>query len=257
VAPTPDPFAHHPELRDRIEDPAAATFFRTLNVETLFADKPELHWALELLYGDATREEMRRAALADHAGGDLWIFAYGSLMWNPALHFTDVRRARVTGFARRFILEDIYGGRGTREQPGLMAALDTGEACDGLVFRIAAADIETETEILWRRECFGPGYLPTFVTADLGDGTVRALTFLADHGTDAIRADLSFEDQVAMIATGTGFLGSSRDYLANLVAHFAALGIDDADCTTLLDAVDRHPGGAGVADGAPSEGVDG
>ncbi|MCB1349476.1 MAG: hypothetical protein KDK11_12865, partial [Maritimibacter sp.] len=63
--------------------------------------------------------------------------------------------------------------------------------------------------------------------------------------------------QVAMIATGIGFLGSSRDYLANLVAHFAALGIDDADCTTLLEAVDRHPGGAGLADGATSEGVDG
>ena len=41
------------------------------------------------------------------------------------------------------------------------------------------------------------------------------------------------------------------------IAHFAALGIDDADCTTLLEAVDRHPGGAGLADGATSEGVDG
>ena len=138
MAPTPDPFAHHPELRDRIEDPAGATFFRTLNVGTLFADKPELHWALELLYGDATREEMRRAALADHAGGDLWIFAYGSLMWNPALHFTDVRRARVTGFARRFILEDIYGGRGTRERPGLMAVLGLLGVLAGLALVVRA-----------------------------------------------------------------------------------------------------------------------
>lgn len=251
---TLDPFAHHPELRDRIEDPAGATFFRTLDIETLFADKPDLHWVLDLLYSDATREAMRRATLEDHGGGDLWVFAYGSLMWNPAIHFTDVRRATVSGYARRFILEDIYGGRGTRERPGLMAALDTGERCEGLVFRIAEDDIETETDILWRRECFGPGYIPTFVTADVDGGTVLALTFLADHGTDAIRADLSFEDQVALLATGTGFLGSSRDYLANLVAHFATLDIRDEHCETLLTAVDRHLARTDPADGSTPEG---
>ena len=97
MAATPDPFAHHPELRDKIEDPAEATFYRNFSVETLFADKPELHWVLDLLHSDETREEIRRAALAQHPGGDLWVFGYGSLMWNPAFHFAEVRRATLPG----------------------------------------------------------------------------------------------------------------------------------------------------------------
>lgn len=247
MANTPDPFAHHPELRDMIEDPGAATFYRRFNVRALFAEKPELRWVIDLLHSDEEREDIRRAALADHEGGDLWIFAFGSLMWNPAFHFAEVRRASLSGYARKFILRDIFGGRGTREAPGLMAALDVGPRCEGLVFRIRAEDIETETEILWRRECIGPGYLPTYLTADIDGGQVRALTFLADHTAEGIAPDLTFEEQVHLIATGAGFLGSSREYLAGIVDHFAALGIHDADCAALLEAVNRHPAPAGQA----------
>ena len=237
---TTDPFVRHPELRDRIADPAEAVFFRTLSVETLFADKPDLHWVVELLHTDEVRETSRRRTLADHDGGDLWIFGYGSLMWNPAIHFAEVRRAALPGHARRFILKDIYGGRGTRDAPGLMAALDPGDGCEGLLFRIRAEDIEAETEILWRRECIGPGYLPAFVTAEAEGAPVRALTFLADHSADTIEAGLGFDEQVRLIARGTGFLGSSRDYLAGIVDHLRTLDIHDADCAALLDAVDRE-----------------
>jgi len=255
MAATPDPFAHHPELRDKIEDPAEATFYRNFSVETLFADKPELHWVLDVLHSDETREAIRRSALADHPGGDLWVFGYGSLMWNPAFHFAEVRRATLPGHARRFILKDVYGGRGTRETPGLMAALDAGALCEGLAFRIAETDIEAETEILWRRECILPSYLPAFVTLELGGAPVRALTFVADHAAETIRPDLTFDDQVHLIATGTGFLGSSRDYLASIVEHFVALDIHDEDCVALLEAVDRFRAGSAEAphDGGPSQ----
>jgi hypothetical protein len=79
-----------------------------------------------------------RAALEGHEG-DLWVFGYGSLIWDPALEFAEVRRAFAPNHRRRFILEDIYGGRGTPNGPGLMAALDDGDGCNGLCFRIAAA----------------------------------------------------------------------------------------------------------------------
>jgi len=257
MAEPPDPFTHHPELRDKIEDPAEAAFYRTLNIKTLFADKPELQWVIDLLYSDETREQIRRDALAAHLGGDLWVFGYGSLMWNPAIHFTEVRRATLSGHARRFILKDTLGGRGTREAPGLMAALDVGGLCEGLVFRIREEDIETETEILWRRECIMPAYLPRFVTAEVEGAPVRALTFIADRAADALEPDLSFEEQVHLIATGTGFLGSSRDYLASIVDHFAALGIHDEACVRLLTAVDKHPAPvretSSLQDGAPGK----
>ncbi|PRY24527.1 cation transport protein ChaC [Aliiruegeria haliotis] len=241
-----DAFAHHPELRDLVADPESS-FFRTFQARRFFEDKPDLRWVLDHLHTDDAREATRRDALAGH-DGDLWIFAYGSLMWDPAIHFVEVRRARLTGYARRFILKDIYGARGTRENPGLMAALDRGDTCSGLVFRIAAEAVDHETEILWNREKIGPGYLPTFVTAETDRGPVQALTFVANHDAPAICPELDPAEQVRFIATGSGFMGSSRDYLANIIDHFNALGIQDPDCHALLEAVDTYI--ATTSDGA-------
>ena len=236
-----DPFAHHPELRDKIVDVSEAAYYRRISVESFFGDRPDLTWVAALMYSDAAREALRAQTLSRHPGGDLWVFAYGSLMWNPALYFAEVRRAHVAGYARQFSLKDIYGARGTREVPGLMAALDRepgGAGCDGLAFRIAAERVETETEVLWRREMIGPGYEAVFVEAALEDRTVRALTFVADHGTDMIDASLSFDEQVEMIARGEGFLGTSHDYLVNVVDNLRTLGIHDPACEALLDAVE-------------------
>ena len=99
--------------------------------------------------------------------------------------------------------------------------LGRNETATGPVFRIAAEDVEIETEILCRRELIGPGYLPVFVTAECDDGPVQALTFLADHSTPEIRPDLTHAEQIRCVAHGVGFLGTSRDYLASIVNQFA------------------------------------
>jgi glutathione-specific gamma-glutamylcyclotransferase len=231
----PDPFVHHPELRDRIANPETS-LFRTFRAEDLIVQEPHLR---DWVYPEARREAIRAEALAGHSG-DLWIFGYGSLMWNPALRFAEVRRAHVADHARRLILVEYRGGRGTMEAPGLMATLDTGDGCDGLAFRIAAADVETETDILFQREMLAPGYLARFVPARIGDEEVRVLTFLADHDVPDVRPDLTREEQVRYIAHGAGDLGTSREYLASIVDHVAHLGIADDHCTDLLREVDAY-----------------
>jgi cation transport protein ChaC len=235
---TPDPFAHHPELRERIAD-ADTSFFRTFTLEALIEEHPHLAGFLPWAYTDAQREAIRAEALASHQG-DLWVFAYGSLMWDPALRFAEVRRAHAERHERRFILLDDKGGRGSPGAPGLMAALDTGDGCEGLAFRISAAVVDVETEILFRREVIGPGYLPGFVPVRIAGADVMALTFLANHDFTDIRGDLTPAEQIRYIATGAGFLGTSRDYLANIVGHFTHLGIVDAHCSELLRAVDAY-----------------
>ncbi|WP_261384963.1 gamma-glutamylcyclotransferase [Vannielia litorea] len=194
-------------------------------------------------YSDAEREADRHATLATRPTPDLWVFAYGSLMWDPAFHFAEVRRARLPRHARRFILLDRRGGRGTPDAPGLMAALDEcpgGPGCDGLAFRIPAARVETESAILWQRERISDGYFPRFVEARLPDGTVPALTFLANHASEIMAPDLPRAAQVEHIATGAGFLGSSADYLRNLARQFAELRIDDPEITALLADVEAR-----------------
>lgn len=233
-----DAFVHHPELRNRISDPDTS-FFRTFNVPDLLEQNPqlkELHW---WLHTDEQREALRDEALAGHKG-DLWVFGYGSLMWDPALHFTEVRRARLDGYARKFILVDDKGGRGTKEAPGLFAALDTGEHCQGLAFRIAEPDIDTETQILFRRELIGPGYLPRMLPIQIGSNAIPALVFVADHTSPEIHGTINREKQIQYLATGSGTLGTSYEYLEKLVEHFGYLDIEDAHCIDLLRAVDAY-----------------
>lgn len=233
-----DPFRHHPELRALVTEPLAS-FFRDFNAVKFIAETPEMHMMHAILMSDQERDESRALALADHGQQDLWIFAYGSLMWDPALQFTEVRRARIEGYSRHFILKDIYGARGTPEAPGLMAALDHGAECEGLIYRIAADQVDAETCILWHREMVGPAYKPVFVPAMTQGLTLRALTFVADHEAESIHTDMTRDQQVEYIATGAGFLGSSFDYLINIAQHFETLGIEDAEITALVEETAR------------------
>lgn len=229
----PDPFSYHPELRDKISDPLKS-FFRTFTTEDLAIRLNARGLPVGWWHSESEREASRAQTLAGRWDTDLWVFAYGSLMWDPAFRFEEVRRARVPDYARRFILKDIYGGRGTLEAPGLMAALDKGPGCDGLVFRIARENIDKETEILWRREKVGPAYTPVFVEAVASEHRMTALAFAADHEADLIDASLTRAQQIEFCATGTGFMGSSLDYLRNISSQFAALGIQDEEVSVLL-----------------------
>lgn len=228
-----DPFSHHPELRERISDPLASPS-RTLTTAKLAAISKQRGLPLGWWYSDSEREAERKRLLAGYLDTDLWVFGYGSLMWDPAFRFEEVRRVHVRGYARRFILKDIYGGRGTVDAPGLMVALDKGPGCDGLAFRISHKNADEETEALWRRERIGPAYTPVFVETVAADSGITALTFVADHEADLIDASLTRAQQIKYCATGTGFMGSSLDYLKNIHRQFAALGIQDNEVSELL-----------------------
>jgi len=228
-----DPFVHHPELRDKIRDPLTcwARHFKPSDLdERLAALGAPLDWR----YTDARREEMRRETFKGHAADDLWVFAYGSLMWDPGIRFAEVRKARLGGFRRHFCLKDVYGARGTPQTPGLLAALDEGNGCEGLVFRILRQHVEEETEVLWRREMPLPGYMATFVDVETAFGNVRALGFIADHAAEKIIPHIRRSEQIQYISTAGGFAGSNLEYLENLVTQLAALGIEDPDLFALL-----------------------
>ncbi len=236
-----DPFEHHPGLRGLIADPETS-FFRTVDLADLARKLEARGLATDWWLSPEEREAGRQRFLAGREG-DLWVFAYGSLMWDPGLHFEEVRRAHLPGYARRYILKDIHGGRGDRDRPGLMVALDIdpgGPGCHGLAFRIAADRVEGETRTLWRRERLGPAYHEATVTAETAFGPVEAATFVADHGSELIDASLGFEERVEYTATGSGFLGTSLDYVRNLAAHFTELRIEDPETDRLLSAAEAR-----------------
>lgn len=236
---SPDAFIHHPELQSKIKQPSQS-FFRDFDAVEIFNSIPESRWVVDLLYDDEYRDKSRRKILNQLGEKPLWVFAYGSLMWDPALVFSQVRHARIPNYARCFILKDVWGGRGTREKPGLMAALDKGAGCEGLAYCISSENIEAETKILWNREMVGPGYVPTIVSAMVNGDALDVITFVADHDTDSMQAGISREEQIEFLATGSGLMGTSHEYLKNIVDQFSALGIVDEDCSSLLTEVEAH-----------------
>lgn len=82
--------------------------------------------------------------------------------------------------------------------------------------------------------------MPVFVEAVAANTRLTALTFVADHEADLIDASLSRAQQIEYCATGTGFMGSSLDYLRNINRQFAALGIQDDEVLELLRETDAY-----------------
>ena len=78
------------------------------------------------------------------ADGPLWIFGYGSLMWNPGFEVAERLLARLPEYRRCFCMRSIHH-RGTEDDPGLVLALDphAGSACEGLGFRVAEGHEDT------------------------------------------------------------------------------------------------------------------
>ena len=71
------------------------------------------------------------------SGNDVWLFGYGSLMWNPTIHYVERSAAKLYGYHRQFCLW-THMGRGTPEQPGLMLGLQSGGSCNGIAYRVDA-----------------------------------------------------------------------------------------------------------------------
>lgn len=157
---------------------------------------------------------------------EVWVFAYGSLMWNPAFHYAERRVVRIHGYHRRFCLWSFVG-RGSAERPGLTLGLERGGSCAGIAFRIAAEEAEAELEVIWRREMVTGAYHPRWMVARGEAGAVRAVSFVINR--DHVRyAGLLPEDRVAeAIMRGQGRWGSCRDYLLETQAHLEEIGLTD------------------------------
>jgi len=162
---------------------------------------------------------------ADRSQG-VWLFGYGSLIWNPAFHFTDRLIGSIYGHHRRFCLWAPWG-RGCPERPGLVLGLERGGSCRGVAYHIAPAAVREELTIVWRREMAGGAYLPRWLEVHTALGKVRALAFVINHEHERYAHDLPDERIAEVIATAGGYFGSCAEYLIKTVDHLAELGLHD------------------------------
>lgn len=172
----------------------------------------------------------------------LWIFGYGSLIWDPGFSPVEASPARLEGWHRSFCMHSIHF-RGTPEAPGLVLALDAAEGalCRGLALRVAKADTTRVLAEIRARELISDAYLERTLPVTLADGRqVTAITYVIDRaGPQYCRLD--FETQAQTIARARGARGPNRDYLFNTAAHLARLGLADPDLEALAARVRLLP----------------
>jgi cation transport protein ChaC len=177
-----------------------------------------------------------RALLPRLSSGDLWIFGYGSLMWNPGFRFREQRPARVHGYHRALCI-DSTAHRGTLEQPGLVVGLAPGGSCRGTAFLVAARNVPSILDALWEREMCDGTYLARSIFIRAGRRRVLALAFVVNRAHRFYAGPLPADVVARRIVACAGERGTNIDYLMNTIAHLGALGVRDKHLSDVLDAV--------------------
>lgn len=174
----------------------------------------------------------------------IWVFGYGSLIWEPGFAYSSRQIARLDGYQRSFCMRSIHH-RGTVAKPGLVLALDAGQGgCEGVAFEIPSAIAEESLEYLRARELISAAYLEARASVALQDGReVEAVTYVIDRAHDQYCAGLSLEEQAQIIARAVGGRGPNCAYLFNTAAHLAELGLRDPDLDWLAARVKELRGG--------------
>lgn len=172
-------------------------------------------------------EESRAATLASVAVHEnVWLFAYGSLMWKPEMEYTGRELATVRGYHRRFCLWQ-WRYRGTRDKPGLMMALDRGGACNGVLFQIPGPNASDRLAKVWYREMIGKAYRPVWINARTAKEKIRAVTFVADRNSPRYAGRISDAETAKYIASACGHIGPNATYLLETYLHCEESGIHD------------------------------
>ena len=174
--------------------------------------------------------------------GELWVFAYGSLIWRPGFVYDEMRPARLWGWHRRLCVYSWHH-RGTVETPGVVLGLDRGGSCRGVVYRVAATRrIETLAYLRDREQVSPLEHLPSPIYREIfrpvrfEDGHGRtaeapgpaALTYVVDRSHPQYTGPLADDDLVALVRQGRGISGANPDYVVSTAEHLAALGMRDA-----------------------------
>jgi cation transport protein ChaC len=210
--------------REDLENDVLRKSFERVRHQVTLLSVDEFHASLERILDDWNSRR------------DLWVFGYGSLIWNPLLRFVDRRLASIHGYHRCFCLHSRLG-RGSVEQPGLVLGLDFGGCCKGVAFRIAAADARHELMLTWRREMVLGSYAPRWVTVRSGDRQLRAIAFIVNHAHPHYTGKLPLKTIIATLASAHGKFGAGSDYLYKTVDCLASNGIHDTHLAQLRDQV--------------------
>ncbi len=183
----------------------------------------------------ASREAQLAQTLHEWQGmaSDLWIFAYGSLVWRPEFDYTERRHARAYGWHRALQMWSTIN-RGTPEFPGLVFALLRGGSCQGVVYRIPASVAQQSLAKLWEREMPSGVYDPRWLRCQTPAGPVKALAFTLCKSSPRYCGTLQDQQYRDIFDRARGRYGSTLDYAKQTYASLRSEGIEDRALARIL-----------------------
>lgn len=199
-----------------------------------FRNTPGIEWWSEERIDASLRDTLSRRP----GKRPVWLFAYGSLIWNPLFEFAESRLATLHGWRRSFCIRLVLA-RGSNERPGRMLALEPGGSTTGIALRVREEDLEHELRMVWMREMVGGVYRPTWSEISLPDGqSAMSIVFAANADNPLYEADASLDTIVPVIGAAHGSLGSNRDYVLRLDQSLRLHGIVDPHIRELAARLD-------------------
>ncbi|MBL8575913.1 MAG: gamma-glutamylcyclotransferase [Mesorhizobium sp.] len=184
-------------------------------------------------------EVAAKAAEIDRdAGEQLWLFAYGSLIWKPEFEAVETVRATAHGWHRSFSME-LPRWRGSPEQPGQMMVIERGGTCHGVALRMPDKDRQQQLFRMLYREAEYQGDLDNtrWLKVETDRGRLRALAFWAAPTPGFPFLKLPPEETARRIASACGHLGSNAAYLYNTIVKLEEFGIHDRNLWRLQELV--------------------
>ncbi|WP_044044272.1 gamma-glutamylcyclotransferase [Caballeronia insecticola] len=201
-----------------------------------FSDVPEdILWPLEKIH--ASLNETMESRPKD---GEVWLFAYGSLLWNPLFEYADRRVATLSGWHRSFCLRTI-AGRASVEAPGRMLSLERGGESAGVILRLPDEGLNDELRMIWVREMVTGAYRPTWAKVTLTNGQeLTALAFVAETSHPHHENNSEAAVVAPIISAASGALGTNLDYVRKLHQALRQNNLHDAYIDALIAEIDNR-----------------
>jgi len=155
----------------------------------------------------------------------VWLFGYGSLIYNADFPFIEQKPARINNWVRRF-WQGSHDHRGTPENPGRVVTLieAPGDRCEGMAYLI------TPDEFTYLDQREKNGYLRLKVDIIFQDGSTKeGLVYIAEQDNTAFLGPASEQEIANHIKHSVGPSGKNSDYVLRL-----------ADALRKLNETDEH-----------------
>ncbi len=189
-----------------------------------------------IVLSDKELLKLRRNIIPDHGiGKRIYIFAYGSLLWNPTFKYLEEIPASIFGYNRKFCMITKLG-RGNIKNPGLMLGLDRGGMCQGSVYKLRKENEIKEIDLLFKREMITKSYIPKLIKTKLINGkNVTSLAFVMDQKNKNYLPNLDPKKIARMLFKASGILGNGEEYILNTILSLQELNFVDKRMNLIYD----------------------